>query len=124
VTTGTFDGGGIKGSAKLSLAMKNAEAADMWLTFKVGANTLYVPMEGEYLCTATDCKLNGRIIENVPMLSPNPYFRKGDKVPVAGKQGEKLTGSLTSETKEVFKQDSASQRAEDVKYTMDFGALN
>jgi hypothetical protein len=95
----------------------------MWLTFRVGANILYVPVEGGYLCGA-DCKVDGRITENVPLLSPTPYFRKDDKLALAGKRGERLTGTLSSETKEVFQQENATQKSEEVKYNLSFGALN
>jgi len=122
--TGNFDGGGIQGTVKLSWSTANDETANMWLTFRVGANILYVPVEGGYVCSAADCKVDGRITENVPLLSPTPYFRKDDKLALAGKRGERLTGTLSSETKEVFQQENATQKSEEVKYNLSFGALN
>jgi hypothetical protein len=123
-TTGTFDGGGIKGSTKLSLSQAREKTTSMWLTFVVGANSLYVPIEGEYSCSAEACDVKGTVVENIPFLSPTPYFRKGDKFTLAGKRGEKLLGALSSEAKEVFKEENGSQKAEDVKYKMEFVGLD
>jgi hypothetical protein len=123
-TTGTFDGGGIKGSTKLSLSLTREKSADMWLTFVVGANSLYVPIEGEYSCSTEACALKGTVVENIPVLSSTPYFRKGDKFTLTGKPGEKLLGVLSSEAKEVFKDESGSLKTEDVKYNMEFAGLN
>ena len=60
-TTGTFDGGGIKGSTKLSLSLTREKSAAMWLTFVVGANSLYVPIEGEYSCSPEACELKATV---------------------------------------------------------------
>jgi hypothetical protein len=120
-TTGTFEGGGTKGSVKLSFSTTNAKSANIWLTFIAGANSLYVPIEGEYSCSGETCEIKGRVIENIPLLSSTPYFRKGDQFTVAGKKGEKLVGALTSETKEVFKPGNVT---DEVKYKMEFVGLN
>jgi hypothetical protein len=96
----------------------------MWLTFVVGANSLYVPIEGEYSCSPEACELKATAVENIPFLSSTPYFRKGDKFTLAGKRGEKLLGALSSEAKEVFKEENGSQKAEDVKYKMEFVGLD
>jgi hypothetical protein len=122
-SAGTFDGGGIRGSAKINLST-GEKSANSWLTFVVGANSLFVPIEGDYSCNAEACELKGRVVENVPLLSPTPYFRKGDKLTLTGKRGEKLVGSLSSEAKEVFQQEPGNQKGEDVKYNMEFAALD
>jgi hypothetical protein len=122
-SSGIFDGGGIKGTARLNLST-NEKSAEIWLTFIAGANSLYVPIEGNYLCTAEACELKGTVAENVPLLSPTPYFRKGDKLTLSGKRGEKLVGALSSEAKETFQQEPGNQRSEDVKYNMEFAALD
>ena len=46
--SGTFDGGGVKGAAKLSFSTANGKATNIWLTFTRGPNSFYVPLEGEY----------------------------------------------------------------------------
>ena len=51
-------------------------------------------------------------------------FERRDKFTLAGKRGEKLLGALSSEAKEVFKEENGSQKAEDVKYKMEFVGLD
>lgn len=121
---GTFDGGGIKGSVKMSFPLTNGKAADIWLTFVVGGKSLYVPMEAGYSCSGEMCSVKGTVIENIPLLSSTPYFRKGDQLNLAGKKGEKLVGSLTSETNEVFKPENQNAKKEEVKYQMEFVGFN
>jgi hypothetical protein len=121
--TGSFEGGGVKGTVKLSLSAVDGKSTNIWLTFVQGGNSLYVPIEGEYLCSVDTCTLKGRVIEQIPLLSSTPYFRKGDQVALTGKKGEKLVGLLTSESKEVFKQDG-STKGEDVKYHLEFVGSN
>ena len=121
--TGAFEGGGVKGSARLSFSMANEKQTDSWLTFVVGPNSLYVPLEGDYSCNAENCKFEGRVLEQVPFLSSKPYFRKGDLVMLSGKKGEKLTGTLKSESKELFSLDG-NARSEEVKYQLEIAGLN
>jgi hypothetical protein len=119
---GTFEGGGVKGSVKLSSSAIDGKSTNIWLTFVLGANSLYVPIEGEYSCNGDTCSLKGRVIDQVPLFSSTPYFRKGDLVELTGKNDEKLSGSLTSESKEVFRPDG-NAKSEDVKYQMEFVGL-
>ena len=121
---GTFDGGGIKGSVKLSYAVTNVKASNIWLTFVVGGNSLYVPIEADHSCGGDVCSIKGTVIENIPLLSATPYFRKGDKLNLSGKKGEKLVGSLTSETNEVFKPENRGETTEAVKYQLEFLGFN
>jgi hypothetical protein len=120
---GTFEGGGVKGSVRLSFSTANQKQTDIWLVFVVGPNTLYVPLEGEYSCNAGTCEFKGRVLEQIPLLSSKPYFRKNDLVNLSGKNGEKLTGTLKSESKELFTQDGSS-KSEEVKYQMEIAGLN
>ena len=46
--SGTFDGGGVKGAAKLSFSTADGKATNIWLTFTRGPNSFYVPLEGDY----------------------------------------------------------------------------
>lgn len=121
---GTFEGGGVKGSVKLSFSTANGKTADIWLTFVLGPKSLYVPIEGDYLCNGASCNLKGRVIEQIPFLSSTPYFRKGDQIALAGKNGEKLAGALTAESKEVFRSENGNSQNDDVKYQMEFLGLN
>jgi hypothetical protein len=120
---GTFEGGGVKGAVKLSFSAANGKSTDIWLSFVLGPSALYVPIEGEYSCSGDNCKLEGRVIEQIPLLSSTPYFRKGDLITLSGKNGEKLAGTLKSESKEVFTADGAA-KSEEVKYQMEFVGLN
>ena len=43
--SGTFEGGGVKGAAKLSFASADGKATNIWLTFTRGPNSFYVPLE-------------------------------------------------------------------------------
>ena len=120
---GTFDGGGRRGPAKLSFAVINRKSVDMWLTFLVGGKFLYVPVEGDYSCSEQTCEVKGSVIENIPLLSSTPFFRSGDRLALAGKNGEKLVGALTSETNEVFKSEP-NEKKDDVKYKLEFLGSN
>jgi hypothetical protein len=119
--TGTFEGGGTKGSVKLSFATTE-KSAEIWLSFVLGANSLYVPIEGEYSCSGETCELQGKVIENIPLLSSTPYFRTGDRLVLVGKNGEKLIGALRPESREVFTPDNGSAKIDEVKYQMEFGS--
>jgi len=121
---GAFEGGGVKGSAKLSFSAANGKLAYIWLTFVLGPKSLYVPIEDEYLCNGDTCSLKGRVIEQIPFLSSTPYFRKGDQIALAGKNGERLKGELTSESKEVFRPGNGNPQSDEVKYQIEFVGLN
>jgi hypothetical protein len=122
-STGTFEGGGIKGAAKLSFSAANGTSTNIWLTFVRGPNLLYVPIEGEYSCSGNSCSLKGRVIEQIPLLSSKPYFREGDQVDLQ-KIDEKLVGTLKSESKEIFSNNNAATRSEEVKYQIELVGLN
>jgi hypothetical protein len=117
---GVFEGGGVKGSVKLSFSTTSGKAADIWLAFVLGGSSLYVPVDGDYSCSMDTCVLNGHVIEQIPLLSSTPYFRKGDLVSLIGKKDEKFVGTLTSESKEVFRPENGSPKSEEVKYQMEF----
>ena len=117
---GVFEGGGVKGSVKLSFSTTDGKTADIWLTFVLGGKSLYVPIEGDHSCSGDTCVLEGHVIEQIPLLSSTPYFRKGDLVSLVGKNGEKFVGTLTSESKEVFRPENGSPQSEEVKYQMEF----
>ena len=121
---GTFEGGGIKGSVKLSFAMANEKSANIWLTFVVGGKSLYVPVEGDYLCSGETCEVKATVIENIPLLSSTPFFKKGDRLSLAGKKGEKLVGALTSETNEIFKPENPTDKKDEVKYKLELLGSN
>jgi hypothetical protein len=102
VFNGTFEGGGIKGSVKLAFATTDEQAAKVWLAFIVGATVVYVPMEGSYSCSQGNCTLKGAALENVPVHSTDFFFRKGDQLILKGTTSDKLEGTLSAETGEVF----------------------
>lgn len=113
---GTFEGGGTQGAAKLAYSFSSGGSlSDAWISFVVGRTLLYVPFEGEFRCEGDQCKLTATCTEVVPLLSPNPYFRKGDRLLLQGKKGGGLEGSLGSETREVFKDGT-----QEVKYNLKF----
>jgi hypothetical protein len=119
---GVFEGGGVKGAAKLSFASAGGKSANIWLTFTRGPNSLYVPvefMDGDYLCAADSCVLRGRVMDQIPLLSSKPYFREGDLIDLKKNEG-KLVGTLKSESKEVFRGDTGTPKAEEVKYQLEF----
>jgi len=120
---GTFEGGGVKGAAKLSFASAVGKSANIWLTFTRGPNSLYVPVEaieGDYSCAGDTCALKGRVMDQIPLLSSKPYFRGGDIVDLT-KSERKLVGTLKSESKEVFRGDLGAPKPEEVKYQLEFG---
>jgi hypothetical protein len=101
---GTFNGGGAEGAARLTIVKDDtAAASEAWLNFVVGANTLYVPFQGEYSCSGDKCTLSALATENIPVGSATPYFRKGDKLSLAGKIGGDLDGKIQPAAPEVFK---------------------
>jgi hypothetical protein len=113
---GLFEGGGTKGSAKLSMSSsKGSAAAEGWIVFTVNTTPLFVPFEGEYECADNECKLSGTCSSDVPALSNNPYFRKGDRLVLAGKSESLLEGSIQSDAREVFKDVN-----QEVKYNLRF----
>src|SRR5262249_54868977 len=120
---GAFDGGGVKGAAKLSFASAGGKSTNIWLTFTRGPNSLYVPVEfieGDFSCGGDSCTLKGRVMDQIPLLSSKPYFREGDLVDLT-KSERKLVGTLRSESKEVFRGDIGAPKAEEVKYQLEFG---
>lgn len=118
--SGTFDGGGVKGAAKLSFSTADGKAKNIWLTFTRGPNSFYVPLEGDYLCAGEACTFKGRVISPIPLLSPNPYFREGDQLELR-KNEDKLVGTLKSESKEIFKGDAGTPKPDEVRYQFEFG---
>jgi hypothetical protein len=115
---GTFEGGGTKGTAKLTFTTGTGpEVAQAWLTFVVGTNSLFVPFQGEYSCDASNCKLTGTSLENVPSWSSTPYFRKGDRMTLSGKPHESMEGALQPATREVFKETT---KDKEVQYVLKF----
>jgi hypothetical protein len=113
---GAFDGGGTQGSAKIAYSLSSGGAlTEAWLSFIVGRTVLYVPFEGELHCEGEQCKVTGTCAETIPLLASTPYFRKGDHVALQGKKGLGFDGTLTSETKEVFKDGT-----QEVKYNLRF----
>jgi len=71
-------------------------------------------------CSNNRSHFKGQVIEQIPLLSSTPYFRKGDLVSLVGKNGEKFVGTLTSESKEVFRPENGNPKSEEVKYQMEF----
>lgn len=101
---GSFSGGGAEGTAKLTFALDDTNAAsEVWLSFVVGANTLFIPLKGDYACKDESCTLTATAIENIPFGVPTPYFRKGDKLSLVGTSGGEFTGKLQPASPEVFK---------------------
>jgi hypothetical protein len=100
--SGTFEGGGTTGSAKLTIVEAKSTTAEIWLSFVVGGTALYVPFQGEYRCDKDTCSLKASATDSVPLLVTAPYFRKGDQIVLSGKRNVGLEGSLNSESKEVF----------------------
>jgi hypothetical protein len=117
IMNGSFEGGGIKGSVKLAFTTTNEGQANAWLAFIVGPTVLYVPIEANYSCGQGNCTLKGTTVENVPLQSTTPYFRKGDQLVLKGANNEKLDGTISSEAAEVFKGGSDNEVA---KYKLEF----
>ena len=118
--SGTFDGGGVKGAAKLSFATTEGKSANIWLTFTRGPNSFYLPLDGNYSCTGEACTFAGRVTSPIPLLASKPYFREGDQVDLR-KSDDKLVGTLKSESKEIFQGDAGAPKPEEVKYQLEFG---
>lgn len=113
---GNFDGGGTQGSAKLSYTTSpGANLSDAWVSFSVGRTLLHVPFEGEIRCENEQCKVTATSSESIPLLSATPYFRKGDRLQLQGKNGVGFEGSLGSETREIFKDGT-----QEVRYNLKF----
>jgi hypothetical protein len=83
----------------------------------VGTNSIFVPFEGEYGCDKEKCDWKGAALENAPVWSKTPYFRKGDRLLLSGKQNADLEGSLQPATREVF-QEGAKDKT--VQYLLKF----
>jgi hypothetical protein len=118
--SGTFDGGGVKGAAKLSLATSDGKSANIWLTFTRGPNSFYLPLDGNYSCSGEACAFAGRVTSPIPLLASKPYFREGDQVDLR-KSDDKLVGTLKSESKEIFQGDAGAPKPDEVKYQLEFG---
>ena len=121
--SGTFDGGGVKGAAKLSFSTADGKSTNIWLTFTRGPNSFYVPLEGNYSCTGEACTFTGRVITPIPLLSSKPYFREGDQVDLR-KSEDRLVGTLKSESKEIFQGDASAPKPDEVRYQLEFVGLN
>jgi hypothetical protein len=78
--------------------------------------TIELHMLGGTLRFGSAAALNIYIEDNLA----NTPFRKGDLVSLVGKNGEKFVGTLTSESKEVFRPENGSPQSEEVKYQMEF----
>jgi hypothetical protein len=117
IMNGSFEGGGIKGSVKLAFTTTNEQQTRAWLAFIVGPTVLYVPINGTYSCAQDNCTLKGTAVDNVPLQSTAPFFRKGDQLVLKGTGKEKLDGALSAEAAEVFKGGSDKEA---VKYNLDF----
>jgi hypothetical protein len=113
---GTFEGGGTQGAAKLAYSRSSGGSlSEAWVVFVVGQTLLYVPLEGEFQCEGEQCKIMATSTETIPLLSPTPYFRKGDRLLLQGKRSVGFEGSLGAETREVFKDGT-----QEVKYNLKF----
>ena len=108
--TGTFQGGGTQGSVSLVYATGDgADLKEAWLDFTVGTKSLYVPFEGEVMCKDRDCRLEATSLDDIPFGSKTPYFRKGDKLELAGKIDGDLKGQIEPAAPEVFKKNPANE---------------
>jgi hypothetical protein len=117
---GGFEGCGSKGSAKLALfSAERSETTNGWLAFNMGPRMLYVPLEGVYRCTGGSCGLKAECNQSVPPQSKTPYVRKGDKIVLSGKSGERLDGSLEPPIPESCI-GGPQESKEDVKYDLHF----
>ena len=113
---GNFEGGGTQGTVKLAFTTgSGVDLAEAWLAFVVGINSLFVPFQGEYSCDRDKCKLTATSLESIPVWSPTPYFRKGDRLVLEGKADAELQGSLQPVAREVFREGT-----KDVQYTLKF----
>lgn len=113
---GSYSGGGTEGAAKFSLvATRDGTASDGWLSLLVGRTSLFVPFNGEFQCSGDECKLDAAVSEAVPALSSSPFFRKGDRLRLAGKAAGEMTGAIQAEAREVFKDGN-----QEVKYNLKF----
>jgi hypothetical protein len=117
VLSGSFEGGGIKGSVKLAITTTNDQSAKAWLAFIVGPRVLYLPVDGTYSCSQAKCAFKGTALENVPLLSASPYFRKGDQINLSGNILEKMEGSLNADSSEIFNGGTPNDVA---KYKLEF----
>jgi hypothetical protein len=82
--------------------------AEGWVAFNVGREQLYVPFEGQYTCTADECRLTADCTMSVPPEAAAPYFRKGDRIVLSGEAGRALEGSLRADSREVFEEGNQS----------------
>jgi hypothetical protein len=112
---GTFEGGNSQGAARISYTAPNLSETVGWVTFVLGRNQLYLPFEGSMECEGEQCKLSANASESVPLLAQSPYFRKGDRISLQGKKDTRFEGSVTTESKEVFKEGN-----QEAKYTLKF----
>jgi hypothetical protein len=115
---GSYEGGGTQGTSKLSLFVASqGGGGEGWVAFNVGREQLYVPFEGQYTCTADECRLTADCTTSVPPEAAAPYFRKGDRIVLSGKNGRALEGSLRADSREVFKEGNQS-----VSYQLKFSS--
>jgi hypothetical protein len=99
---GKYSGGGVNGPAAMSFGLaEEGELADAWLEFGTPRGPLFIPIEGNGGCADGKCRVKGRVLEDVPQLSDQPFFRKGDQILVEG-ESPNLSGSLESGTPESF----------------------
>lgn len=123
--SGTFQGGGAQGSVKLVYTTGDgSELKQGWLNFAVGTKSLFVPFEGEVVCKNGSCSLRATCLDDVPIGSKAPYFRKGDSLELSGNADGELKGSIKPAAPEVFKTGQgdgpplASEKPEKVDYTL------
>lgn len=114
---GIFEGAGsARGSVKLALVTRKDSAARAWLTFVLGTGSLAVPFEGEYSCGKDECTLKARALENIPIQSTTPYFRKDDQLVLSGTLEGEYEGEITPAGREVFD----AKDGKDVRYLLKF----
>ena len=108
--SGTFQGGGAQGAVNLLYTTgEGNDLKEAWLDFTVGTKSLYVPFEGKMTCQEDHCTLQAACLEDIPFGSKTPYFRKGDKLELAGKADGALKGQLEPAAPEVFRIGSTGQ---------------
>jgi hypothetical protein len=86
-----------EGRATLAFFLvKNGGALSGWLTLFGSTGAFHVPVEGMFSCEGeANCKLEGRVVSEVPPADAQPYFWKDDILELKG-DSRKLSGTLTS----------------------------
>ena len=76
-SSGTFDGGGVKGAAKLSFATTEGKSANIWLTFTRGPNSFYLPLDGNYSCARRGLQFFGPSYQSDPFVGLETILSRG-----------------------------------------------